>query len=205
MKILGLNGSPRREGNTGFLVKYALEKLEEKGIETEQINLADCKIDQCRGCYECVEAKKCTIKGDDFPEIFEKMVESDGFILGSPSYHSSMTPRLKAVLDRAGFSGRWYVNDMKDKSDSYEWKGTAFSGKLVAPVTVARRAGQNFTFAQILLWATVNDCIVPGSNYWNVGVAGKGGAVDANEDEEGKNILNHLSENIEFLLKKINK
>ena len=205
MKILGLNGSPRKEGNTGFLVKYTLEKLEEKGIKTEQINLADYKINQCRGCYECVKAKKCTIKEDDFPEIFEKMVESDGFILGSPSYHSSMTPRLKAVLDRAGFSGRWYVNDMKEKSDSYEWKGTAFSGKLVAPVTVARRAGQNFTFAQILLWATVNDCIVPGSNYWNIAVAGKGGAVDAKEDEEGKNILNHLSDNIDFLLKKINK
>ena len=204
MKILGLNGSPRKEGNTGFLVKYTLEKLEEKGIKTEQINLADYKINQCRGCYECVKAKKCTIKEDDFPEIFEKMVESDGFILGSPSYHSSMTPRLKAVLDRAGFSGRWYVNDMKEKSDSYEWKGTAFSGKLVAPVTVARRAGQNFTFAQILLWATVNDCIVPGSNYWNVAVAGKGGAVDAKDDEECKNILKHLSDNIDFLLKKIN-
>jgi len=204
MKILGLNGSPRREGNTGFLVKYTLEKLEEKGIQTEQINLSDYKIDQCRGCYECVKAKKCTIKEDDFSEIFEKMVESDGFILGSPSYHSSMTPRLKAVLDRAGFSGRWYVNDMKEKSDAYEWKGTAFSGKLVAPVTVARRAGQNFTFAQILLWATVNDCIVPGSNYWNVAVAGKGGAVDAKDDEECKNILKHLSDNIDFLLKKIN-
>ena len=203
MKVIGLNGSPRKQGNTGYLVRYALEQLENKGIETEYIDLIDYNLGQCTGCYKCVEAKKCVIQ-DDFLEIFDKMVEADGILLGSPSYHSSMTPMLKAVLDRAGFSGRWYVNDMKSKEDSYELKGNAFSGKLVAPITVARRAGQNFTFAQILLWATANDCIVPGSTYWNIGVAGKGGAMDACDDAEGKSILNHLADNFEFLLKKIN-
>ncbi len=203
MKILGLNGSPRQNGNTGYLIKYTLDQLEKKGIETEYINLSDYKIGQCTGCYKCVEAKKCVIQ-DDFMTIFEKMVESDGFLLGSPTYHSSITPQLKAVLDRSGFSGRWYSNEMKSKSDTYYWDGNVFSGKLVAPITVARRAGQNFAFAQILLWATANDCIIPGSTYWNVSVAGKGGAVDADEDEEAKSTLNHLAKNFEFLLRKIN-
>ena len=204
MKIIGLNGSPRKNGNTGYLVKYSLDRLNEKGIETEYIDLIDYNIGQCTGCYKCVEAKKCVIE-DDFMKIFEKMVDSDGFLLGSPSYHSSMTPMLKAVLDRAGFSGRWYANDMKGKSESYEWKGNAFSGKLVAPVTVARRAGQNFTFAQILLWATANDCIIPGSSYWNVGVAGKGSAMDNDQNEERKGILDHLTNNFEYILKKLKK
>lgn len=94
---------------------------------------------------------------------------------------------------------------MKDKADTYDWKGTAFSGKVVSPVTVARRAGHCFTFAQLLLWATVNDCIVVGSNYWNVGVAGKGGNVDAQEDEEGIGIMKHLAENIANVIKKLKK
>lgn len=203
MKVIGICGSPRENGNTEYYINTTLNKLKKHGIETELIKLNDKSIAPCKGCYKCVEAKRC-VYNDDYQEIFDKMIEAEGIVLGSPVYHSSITPNLKSVLDRAGFSGRWYVNDMKEKSDSYEWKGTAFSGKVVAPITVARRAGQNFTFAQLLLWATVNDCIVTGSNYWNIGVAGKGGAVDANEDEEGINVMNHLADNMAFVIKRIN-
>jgi multimeric flavodoxin WrbA len=94
---------------------------------------------------------------------------------------------------------------MKGKSENYEWKGTAFSGKVAAPITVARRAGQNFTFAELMLWMTVNDLIVIGSHYWNVGVAGKGGAVDADEDLEAASILNHLAENMAHVIKQLKK
>ncbi len=81
------------------------------------------------------------------------MARSDGILLGSPVHHSSVTSEMKALLDRAGFSGRWAVNEMQAKDNNYEWKGCIFSGKVVAPVTVARRAGHNFAFAQLLLWA----------------------------------------------------
>ncbi|MDR1376953.1 MAG: flavodoxin family protein, partial [Synergistaceae bacterium] len=84
---------------------------------------------------------------------------------------------------------------------SSSWGGNAFSGKVVAPVTVARRAGHNFAFAQILLWATCNDCIVAGSNYWNIGVAGKGGGVNADQDEEGIGTMKHLAANIHRIIK----
>lgn len=203
MKIIGICGSPRANGNTAFYLNSVLERFKEKGAETELIQLSGLNIAGCRACYKCVEAKKCVVK-DDFISIFEKMVEADGIIFGSPTYHASITPELKAVLDRAGFSGRWYANDMKDKDDNYEWTGTAFSGKVVAPITVARRVGQNFAFAQILLWATSNDCIVAGSNYWNIGVAGKGGAVDASEDIEAQSTLKHLVENMMNIITKMN-
>jgi multimeric flavodoxin WrbA len=202
MKVIGICGSPRTEGNTEFYLNIALEEIEKAGYETELIRLNDKKIDYCKGCYKCVENKRCIIE-DDFQEIFDKMMDADGILFGSPVYHSSITPCLKSVLDRAGFSGRWYVNDMKEKSESYDWKGTAFSGKVIAPVTVARRAGQNFAFAQILLWATVNDCIVVGSNYWNVGVAGKGGAIDAKDDLEGIGILKHLANNMNYVIRRL--
>jgi len=205
MKVVGITGSPRPISNTKFYVQYTLDELEKRGISTELITLGDKKIHHCIGCYGCVEAKKCTLPKDDFEEIFEKMMEADGILIGSPVYNSSSTAITKALLDRAGFSGRWARNDMKTKTENYEWKGTAFSGKVAAPITVARRAGQNFTFAELMLWMTVNDLIVVGSHYWNVGVAGKGGAVDANEDLEAASILTHLAENMAHVIKQLKK
>lgn len=204
MKVIGFNGSPREKGNTEFLVETALDQLRKQGFETELIRLGDKNIEQCSGCYSCVEKKECSIT-DDFAELFQKMIEADGIILGSPVYHASIPPKLKALLDRAGFLGRWVVNDMKSEDSTYQWKGTAFSGKVVAPITVARRAGQTFAFAQLLLWATVNDTIVVGSNYWNVGVAGTGGKVDANQDTEGIGNITHMADNMAYVLKQLKK
>jgi multimeric flavodoxin WrbA len=204
MKILGICSSPRVEGNTNYYLNLALEEARIKGADTEIINLAGKKISGCQGCYGCVEAKKCVIN-DDFQEIFEKIVEADGILLASPVYHSSITPELKSVLDRAGFSGRWAKNDMKETKKNYEWKGSVLSGKVVSPLTVARRAGQNFAFAQILLWAACNDCVIVGNTYWNVGVAGKGGATNANEDEEGIGIMKRLADNMVDVIGKLNR
>ncbi|MGB4439822.1 MAG: flavodoxin family protein [Sedimentibacter sp.] len=203
MKILGICSSPRLEGNTNYYLSTVLSEAKRLGADTEIISLAGRKISGCNGCYGCVEAKKCIIE-DDFQEIFNKIVEADGLLLASPVYHSCITPELKCVLDRAGFSGRWAKNEMKETKSSYDWKGSALSGKVVAPVTVARRAGQNFAFAEILLWASANDCIIVGNTYWNVGVAGKGGAVNADEDEEGIGIMNRLAANMVNVIKKLN-
>ncbi len=202
MKVVGFSGSPRENGNTVFLVETALKQLGKHGIETELIRLGDKKLEQCTGCYACVKQKQCSIE-DDFLQLFQKILAADGIILGSPAYHSSITPKLKALLDRAGFLGRWVTNEMKAENSTYQWQGTAFSGKVVAPITVARRAGQNFAFAQLLLWATVNDFIVVGSNYWNVAVAGAGGKVDAAEDTEGIGIIAHMADNMAHLLNKL--
>ncbi|NPV44936.1 MAG: flavodoxin family protein [Firmicutes bacterium] len=204
MKVVGICGSPREKGNTEFFVRLALNKLNEEGFETQFISLKDKKIEACRGCYSCAKAKECAIK-DDFQEIFSEMVNADGIILGSPVYHSSITPKLKALLDRAGFLGRWVENEMKGENETYKWKGTAFSGKVGAPITVARRAGQNFAFAQLLLWLTVNDFIIASSNYWNIGVAGTGGGIDADKDTEGIGVISHMAENIAYIIKQLKK
>ncbi len=199
MKILAINGSPREDGNTFQYLNMVLKEAKELGAETELVQLVGKDIRGCRGCYQCVEAKKCT-QADDFQSIFPKIAVANAIILGSPVYHSSITAELKAVLDRAGFSGRWAKNEMKQKDESYQWGTTALSGKVVVPVTAARRAGHNFAFAQILLWAVANDCIIVGNTYWNVGVAGKGGAKDAHTDEEGVGIMQNLARRVVTLL-----
>ena len=202
MKALAICGSPRKNGNTEYFTNVVLSNLEKEGIETEFVSLIDKKIDECSGCYYCVKNADCEIQ-DDFQEVFQKMIEADAIILASPVYHGSITPKLKSLLDRAGFTGRWLANEMKAKSDSYEWKGSVFSRKLVAPITVARRTGQTFAFAQLMLWATVNDCIVVGSNYWNIGSAGTSGKRDAENDKEGIGTMEHLASNLSYMLKVI--
>lgn len=204
MKVIGICGSPRLGGNTEYFTNIALNEIEKHGISTEIIRLGEKEVKPCKGCYGCIKAKKCTQEGDDFDEIFDKMLGAEGVIVASPVYNSSVTPIIKALLDRAGFVSRWIANSMKEKSENYDWNGTAFSGKVAAPITVARRAGQNFAFAQLLLSLTVNDFVIVSSHYWNVGVAGKGGAVDAENDEEGIGIMKHMAKNMAHVIKKLN-
>lgn len=202
MKILALSGSPREDGNTERYMNIVLEQCAAAGAETELIRVFDLSVKGCRACYGCVEKKAC-IWEDDFQQVFEKIKQADVLLLGSPVYHGSITPELKAVLDRAGFCGRWAVSEMKAKEGAYEFNASVLSGKLVAPVTVARRAGQNFAFAQLLLWAACNDCTIVGNTYWNIGVAGKGGAKDALEDEEGVTTMKNLARRILYTASKL--
>ncbi len=201
MKVLAVCGSPRKKGNTEYFTRVVLEELEDQGIVTEFVSLIGKDISECTGCYSCLDKGECNIE-DDFQEVFNKMLDADAIILASPVYHASITPKLKCLLDRAGFSGRWAKNQMVDTTESYDWKGTAFSRKLIAPITVARRTGQTFAFSQIALWATVNDCLVVGSNYWNIGMAGSGGRIEADQDKEGIGTMKHLAGNIAYQLKR---
>ena len=192
MKLLAINGSPREKGNTYTALQVVLDEAARLGAETQLIWLGDKNIRGCSACYGCVKNHSC-VQQDDFEDVFDAMVEADGILLGSPVYHASISSELKALLDRAGFSGRWAKNAMQEKGTGYNWSGTAWSGKVVAPVAAARRTGHTFAFAQLLLWATCNDCIVVGNTYWNVSVSGKGGAYDALEDEEGVSNLTGLA------------
>ncbi|WP_315117001.1 flavodoxin family protein [uncultured Clostridium sp.] len=150
MKVIGICGSPRI-GNTEFYINLVLNDLKENGFEVELIRLRDKNIGQCEGCYKCIENKRCVIE-DDFHEIFDEMAQAHGIIVGSPVYNGSITPRLKALLDRAGFSGRWVSNNLKTEDGKYQWGQMLFSNKVFAPITVARKTGQTFALAQLSLW-----------------------------------------------------
>lgn len=182
MKILGISGSLRTDGNTEYYIKYTLSAAEKMGAATEFITLRDKNIVPCHGCFYCMKHKDCRYQDDDFSPIFSRMKEADGLIVGSPVYYSSVVPQLMALLDRAGFVSRA--------------RGENFSGKVGGPITVARRAGHNMAFAQLLMWFFINDITVPGSTYWNIGMAGAAGARDADKDEEAKKTLEHFAKNL---------
>jgi len=189
MKVVGIAGSLRAQSNTLHYVKTGLEVLEQEGLETELISLRGKEIKPCTGCYDCVKKGYCTIKGDDFDETLAKMREAEGLILGSPVYLSSVVPQMMALLARATFVAYW--------NEKF------FTGKVGGPITVARRAGHNLAFSQLLLWFFINGLIVPGSTYWNVGMAGAGGARDAEDDTEGIQIVSNFAKNMAGLMKRI--
>ncbi len=186
MKAIAIVGSPRKKGNTEILARHTLKAIEEEGLNTELISLAGLEIKPCNACEVCKKEERCSIEDDLFP-IYTKMKEADAIILASPVYFGSATALIKAVMDRAGYIG--YLN------------GRVFNGKVGGPLVVARRAGKNFTFAQLAYWFSIQGCFVPGSTYWNVAFGhGKG---EVEQDEEGMRTAWNFGKNIAFLVKKL--
>ncbi len=189
MKVMAIVGSPRKKGNTAFLVKEAMKIIASEGIETEVIHLSGKKIDPCNGCLRCKKTKYCVLTGDDFDSVLSEMKKADGIILASPVYFGSATSQLTSLLHRAAYVQRQ--------------TGAYFSGKVGGPIVVARRAGHNFTLAQLLLWYFINDMIVIGSSYWNIGVAGSAGKKDMQKDSEGIETIRHFAKSMARVMKKL--
>ena len=99
MKILGLSCSPRKSGNTEILVGEALNGAQHEGAEIELFGVSGKEIKPCDGCYGCYTTGECHIK-DDMQTIYQKMIEADGIIFGTPIYVYSMTAQAKAIIDR---------------------------------------------------------------------------------------------------------
>jgi multimeric flavodoxin WrbA len=189
MKAIAISGSARAAGNTEILLRQCLGVLEKEGIETELVRLSDKTITPCKACTTCYKRKdgKCFMSKDDFQPIFDKMVEADIIILGSPVYFGSASANLTALMDRAGYVARA--------------NGNLFERKLGGPVVVARRAGQNFTLAQIQFWFMILGMVVPGSTYWNMGFGLAPG--DVEQDTEAIDTVRGFAENLAWLAKKL--
>ncbi|MDQ1251040.1 MAG: hypothetical protein QG646_109 [Euryarchaeota archaeon] len=190
MKVVAFNGSPRKEGNTAALIKHVLGELEKEGIETETVHIGGKSIHGCIACMKCFENKnkKCVIDNDIVNDCIEKMVEADGIILASPTYFADLTPEVKALIDRAGFVAGA--------------NGGLFKRKVGAAVVAVRRAGSIHAFDSINHLFTITQMIIPGSNYWNVGIGLA--EQDVEKDEEGIKTMETLGQNMAWLLKKLN-
>ena len=186
MKVIGIVGSPRKNGNTETLTAHTLAAVAEEGLDTEIIRLAGLDIRPCDACMVCRKEERCPIKDDLFP-IYLKMKEADGIILASPVYFGSATALVKALMERAGYISRH--------------NGNPFSGKVGGPLVVARRAGHNFTLAQLTFWFQVLGLVVPGSTYWNVAFGRERGEVS--DDEEGMRTVWDFGKNVARALKSL--
>ncbi len=185
MKAIGIVGSPRKNGNTEILTQHTLRSIAEEGLDTELISLAGLDIQPCNACMVCRQEERCPIDDDLFP-LYIRMKEAEAVILASPVYFGSATALLKAFMDRTGYIGL---------------RRRVFAGKVGGPLVVARRAGQNFTFAQMMYWFHILGFFMPGSTYWNIAFGREKGEVQG--DEEGLATAWNFGKNIAFLVKKL--
>ena len=133
----------------------------------------------------CRKEERCPIDDDLFP-LYTKIKEAEAIILASPVYFGSATASLKALMERTG-----HISGSR----------RAFAGKVGGPLVVTRRAGENFTFAQIMYWFHMLGFFMPGSTYWNIAFGYEKGEVE--EDEEGLLTAWNFGKNIAFLVKKL--
>jgi multimeric flavodoxin WrbA len=164
-------------------------ELDKEGIETELIQLGGRPIHGCTACMKCGEKKnsQCALKGDSLNAHLAKMFAADGIIFGSPVYFTDVTSEMKALIDRAGFVARQ--------------NGHLLRRKVGAGVVAVRRAGSVHTFDTLNHFFTINQMVVPGSDYWNMGIGLQPG--DVSDDKEGMNTMRILGSNMAWLLKKL--
>lgn len=184
MKVIGINGSSRKDGNTAIIINTVFEELNKAGVETELIQLANIEIQPCRACFACKGKCNCVFKGDGFCNVFSRMVEADGIILGSPVYSADVSSKMKAFLERGGVVVATNPGLLKHK--------------IGASVAAVRRAGGMTAVDTMNHFMLNKEIIVVGSTYWNM-VYGKN-IGDVFNDEEGMTNMRNLGQNMAWAI-----
>ena len=183
MKVLMINGSPHKEGNT-YIALHEMEKIfSREGIETEILHIGNRDIRGCVACRSCLKSGKCVF-GDVVNETAAKFEECDGLVAGSPVYYASANATLVAFLTRLFFS-------------------TAFDKtmKVGAAVVAARRGGLSSAFDELNKFFTISGMPVASGQYWN-SIHGRE-IGEAAQDAEGLQGMRTLAANMTFLMKSI--
>lgn len=187
MKVIAVNGSPRKSGNTHQALTMVGDELQSSGIDFEILHVGHKMIHGCIGCGKCAVNKdeECSIKSDDLNKLIQQIKLADGIIIGSPVYYSGIAGSMKCFLDRL-----FYVSGVN---------GNFFRHKVGAAVVALRRSGGSATFDSLNHYLNYSEMIIATANYWNVIHGRTVGEVD--QDIEGKQIMRVLGKNMAWLLK----
>lgn len=189
MKVIGIVCSPRDGGNTEILIREALKGAEEKGSKVELITLAGKTITPCNACRACVDTAKCPIE-DDMQEIYKKLQEADGIIIGSPVYFYNVSAQAKLLIDRT------YALFWEKK----------LTGKVAGVLVMARRLGGANVLSNLYAILTAHRMIVAGGTVGYEGEAvpyGEKGAVK--KDERAMLEAKAVGKNVVRLMKSLGK
>ena len=144
-KVLLVNGSPHRNGNTFTALSEVAKTLEEEGISSEIVHIGNRPVQGCIGCYKCKEKGICVFQDETYLKLRGKLEAADGIIIGSPVYFGGPSGSLCALLDRLFYSS-----------------GGLAQYKPAASVVVCRRGGATATFDRLNKYFTIlNMPIVP--------------------------------------------
>ena len=183
MKVLLINGSPRKDGNTAIALNEMIKVFENQGIETELLHIGGKDIRGCIACGKCRQLGHCVFD-DIVVQASQKLAEADGLVVGSPVYYASANGTVVSFMDRLFYSN-----------------SADLRMKVGAAVSVARRGGQTTTFDQLNKYFTISGMPVASGQYWN-GVHGAAPG-EAENDTEGLQQMRTLAANMAFLMKSI--
>ena len=187
MKVLLINGSPRKEGNTAIALSEVSKQLTQEGIESEIVWIGNKPIRGCIACGQCKEQNlsRCVFDDDICNQISAKFEESNALIVGSPVYYGQPNGALLSIIQRAFYSN-----------------GTNISGKPAASIAVCRRGGATAVFESLNMPFQMMNMPIVTSQYWNIVYGRTPG--DAAMDTEGLQTMRTLARNMAWLLKSTN-
>lgn len=182
MKVVLINGSPHRKGNTFIALSEVTGALEKEGVQTEIIQLGIKAVQGCIACNKCAELGHCVFQDTLYNQVREALQEADGIVVGSPVYYAGPNGALCALLDRVFYSC-----------------SELLAYKAGASVAVCRRGGASATFDRLNKYFTILNMPVVSSQYWNSVHGMRPG--EATEDAEGLQTMRMLGRNMAWLLK----
>ncbi len=183
MKVLLINGSPKKGGCTYTALKIVADELQKNGVETEIFHVGTNAIKGCMGCGVCSKNgnHQCVVTDDTVNEAILKLQEADGLIVGSPVHYAAASGDVTAFMDRLFYAGSPYAH------------------KPAAAVLSCRRGGASAAFDQLNKYFTIAQMPIVSSNYWNMVHGSK--AEDVLMDEEGVQTMRVLGRNMAWMLK----
>ena len=184
MKVLLINGSPRKDGNTSIALSEVAKQLAHEGIDSEMVWIGNKPIRGCIACGQCKEQAlgRCVFDDDVCNQISAKFAEADALVVGSPVYYGQPNGALLSIIQRAFFSN-----------------GANISGKPAASVAVCRRGGATAVFEALNMPFQMMNMPIVTSQYWNIVYGRTPG--DAALDTEGLQTMRTLARNMAWLLK----
>jgi len=186
MKVLMINGSPRKKGNTFLALSEVAKTLETLGIESEIVQIGNKAVRGCIACGQCQmkQLNRCVFDDDVCNRISEKLDTADALIVGSPVYYGQPNGSVLSLIQRMFFSA-----------------GAKVQNKPAAAVCVCRRGGATAAFETMNMPFQMMNMPVVTSQYWNIVYGREEG--QAALDTEGMQTMRTLASNMAWLLKKI--
>lgn len=183
MKVLLINGSPRRQGNTNIALTEIANQLNKNGIESEIVWIGTKPVRGCIACNNCT-GNRCVFDDDITNRIIEKMETCDGLVIGSPVYYGQPAGPVCSLQQRMMYAG-----------------SSVFANKPVAAVCVCRRGGATAAFQTLNMPFQMTNMPIVTSQYWNILYGCSEG--ETTLDVEGLQTMRTLANNMAWLLKKL--
>lgn len=186
MKIVAINGSPRKNGNLTQLLEVVRKEVESAGVEF-QVLQPGAGVHPCMACYHCLNtgSLRCVMEDDGVNDIIAACCEADGILLASPVYHAGIAGSMKCVLDRMMLAAGCGVNQLHHK--------------VGGALCTLRRSGGSETYHQLLAAMDCMEMVLVTSDYWGAAHGADPGEVL--QDTEGVDVAAQLGRNMAWMVK----